>query len=163
MMEIVNVRVDDRLIHGQVAAVWSLTTKATRIMVVDDLVVKDVVNKEALKMACPSQCKLSILTVEKAAANLCAGKYDGERVFIVAKGPGTIRRLYEAGFHMDQVNVGNMGGKQNTRMLKKAVSVTEEDVEDFLYLDGKGVKVTAQMVPSDEALDFVELLKNYHS
>ena len=52
MQEIVNVRIDDRLIHGQVAAVWSLVTKATRIMVVDDLVVKDPVNKEALKMAC---------------------------------------------------------------------------------------------------------------
>lgn len=38
MQEIVNVRIDDRLIHGQVAAVWSLVTKATRIMVVDDLV-----------------------------------------------------------------------------------------------------------------------------
>lgn len=67
MQEIVNVRIDDRLIHGQVAAVWSLVTKATRIMVVDDLVVKDPVNKEALKMACPQQCKLSILTVAKAA------------------------------------------------------------------------------------------------
>ena len=48
MQEIVNVRIDDRLIHGQVAAVWSLVTKASRIMVVDDLVVKDPVNKEAL-------------------------------------------------------------------------------------------------------------------
>ena len=55
MQEIVNVRIDDRLIHGQVAAVWSLVTKASRIMVVDDLVVKDPVNKEALKMACPQQ------------------------------------------------------------------------------------------------------------
>lgn len=159
MMEIVNVRVDDRLIHGQVAAVWSLTTKATRIMVVDDQVVKDVVNKEALKMACPSQCKLSILTVEKAAANLCAGKYEGERVFIVAKSPKTIRRMYDAGFHMEQVNVGNMGGKQNTKMLKKAVSVSEEDMEDFLYLADRGVKVTAQMVPTDEAQDFAELIR----
>lgn len=163
MMEIVNVRVDDRLIHGQVAAVWSLTTKATRMMVVDDLVVKDAVNKEALKMACPSQCRLSILTVAKAAANLCAGKYEGERVFIVAKGPKTIRELYEAGFHMSQVNVGNMGGKQNTRMLKKAVSVTEKDIEDFCFLADKGVKVTAQMVPSDEAVDFMELIPGDHS
>ena len=159
MMEIVNVRIDDRLIHGQVAAVWSLVTKATRIMVVDDQVVKDVVNKEALKMACPKQCKLSILTVEKAAANLCAGKYEGERVFIVAKSPKTIRGLYDQGFHMEKVNVGNMGGKQNTRMLKKAVSVTEEDIADFLYLADQGVKVTTQMVPTDEALDFVELIR----
>ena len=48
MMEIVNVRIDDRLIHGQVATVWSQVTRATRIMVVDDDVVKDAVNKEAL-------------------------------------------------------------------------------------------------------------------
>lgn len=158
-MEIVNIRIDDRLIHGQVAAVWSLVTKATRIMVVDDLVVKDIVNKEALKMACPKQCKLSILTAAKAADNLCAGKYEGERVFIVAKSPKTIRSLYDAGFHMEQVNVGNMAGKQNTKMIKKAVSVTEEDIENFLYLAEQGVKVTAQMVPTDPVQDFVELLR----
>ena len=55
--------------------------------------------------------------------------------------------------------MGNMGGKQNTRMLKKAVSVTPEDVENFLYLADKGVNITAQMVPADEALDFVKLIR----
>ena len=160
MQEIVNVRIDDRLIHGQVATVWSLTTKATRIMVVDDLVVKDIVNKEALKLACPKQCKLSILTAERAAANLCAGKYEGEKVFIVAKSPKTIRDIYDKGFHMESVNVGNMGGKTNTKMLKKAVNVTGEDLENFTYLIDKGVKVTAQMVPADEALNMAELIKN---
>lgn len=161
MMEIVNVRIDDRLIHGQVATVWSQVTGATRIMVVDDQVVKDTINKEALKLACPKQCKLSILTVEKAAANLCAGKYQEERVFLVAKSPKTMRRLYDAGFHMVQVNVGNMGGKQNTRMLKKAVSVSEEDIADFLYLSQQGVTITAQMVPADEALDFIKLINEH--
>ncbi len=161
MMEIVNVRIDDRLIHGQVATVWSQVTGATRIMVVDDQVVKDTINKEALKLACPKQCKLSILTVEKAAANLCAGKYQEERVFLVAKSPKTMRRLYDAGFHMDQVNVGNMGGKQNTRMLKKAVSVSEEDIADFLYLSKQGVIITAQMVPADDALDFIKLINEH--
>lgn len=160
MQEIVNVRIDDRLIHGQVATVWSAVTKATRIMVVDDAVVKDTINKEALKLACPRQCKLSILTAEKAAANLCAEKYDGGKVFIVAKNPKTIRDIYDKGFHMESVNVGNMGGKQNTKMLKKAVSVTKEDMENFLYLADKGVKVTAQMVPADEALDLIRLIRD---
>lgn len=131
MQEIVNVRIDDRLIHGQVAAVWSLVTKATRIMVVDDQVVKDPVNKEALKMACPKQCKLSILTVSRAAENLCAGKYEGEKVFIVAKSPATIRGLYDGGFHMERVNVGNMGGKQNTKMLKKQSASVKKILKIF--------------------------------
>ena len=45
-MKIVNIRIDDRLIHGQVAAVWSLFTQATRIMVIDDAAVKDPIQKE---------------------------------------------------------------------------------------------------------------------
>lgn len=159
MQEIVNVRIDDRLIHGQVAAVWSLFTKATRIMVVDDQVVRDPVNKEALKMACPQQCKLSILTAEKAAINLCAGKYEGEKVFIVAKSPKTIRDIIDRGFHIDVVNVGNMGGKQNTKMLKKAVSVDDQDIENFLYLASHGVTVTARMVPTEESVDFIKLIE----
>lgn len=159
MQEIVNIRIDDRLIHGQVAAVWSLFTKATRIMVVDDQVVKDPVNKEALKMACPQQCKLSILTAGRAAENLCAGKYEGERVFIVAKSPKTICAILDGGFPIERVNVGNMGGKQNTKMLKKAVSVTEQDIRDFQYLASRGVTVTAQMVPADEAQDFIKLIE----
>lgn len=111
-----------------------------------------------LKLACPKQCKLSILTMEKAAANLCAKKYDRERVFIVVKGPSTVRRLYDSGFHMEKINVGNMGGKANTRMLKKAVSVSEKDMEDLLYLAQKGVAVTAQMAPTEEAVDLAALI-----
>lgn len=61
---------------------------------------------------------------------------------------------------MEKVNVGNMGGKQNTKMLKKAVSVSEKDIDDFLYLADHGVQVTAQMVPTEEAVDFTELIKN---
>lgn len=53
-MEIVNVRIDERLIHGQVAAVWTNTLNATRIMVIDDMAAKDEIQKIALKMACPS-------------------------------------------------------------------------------------------------------------
>ncbi|MCI8889725.1 MAG: PTS sugar transporter subunit IIB [Hungatella sp.] len=71
-----------------------------------------------------------------------------------------MRRLYNCGFHMGQINVGNMGGRQNTAMLKKAVSVSEKDIEDFLYLAEKGVTITAQMVPTDEAVDFTALLKS---
>lgn len=59
---------------------------------------------------------------------------------------------------MEAVNVGNMGGKQNTRVLKKAVSVTEEDIENFKFLAEHGVKVTAQMVPADEAVDLMSLI-----
>lgn len=158
-MEIVNVRVDDRLIHGQVATVWCQATNASRIMVVDNIVVKDAINKEALKLACPQGCKLSILTAKKATENLVANKYVGERVFIIVKNPRTLCEMYDGGFRFSHVNIGNMGGRTDTRMLQKAVSVSEEDIRNFLYLVDQQIKVTAQMVPSDELVDFVSLVK----
>lgn len=160
MQDIVNVRIDERLIHGQVAVLWSMETKATRIMVVDNDVVKDPVNKGALKMACPQQCKLSILTAERAAENLKMNKYEGERVFIIAKSPATLRAIEEAGFHVEEVNVGNMSGKQNTKVIKKSVACTQKDIEDFLFLADHGTKLNAKMAPTDEDVDFLSLLKH---
>lgn len=158
-MEIVNIRVDDRLIHGQVATVWTLATRATRMMVVDDDVVHDQLHKEALKLACPQGRKLSILTAKKAAENLLARQYVGERVFILVKNPRTLREMYDGGFRFTHVTVGNMGGKTGTRVLQKAVSVDEADIENFQYLINHGVKVTAQMVPSDAAAELSSLLQ----
>ena len=107
-MEIANIRIDERLIHGQVAAIWSKALNLTRIMVIDEDAVKNPTQKSVLKMACPAGCKLSILSVESAAANLAARKYEGDRILIIVRSPATLRALYDAGYHFDSVNVGNM-------------------------------------------------------
>jgi len=159
MQQIVNIRVDERLIHGQVAAFWTSTLKATRIMVIDDISSKDEIQKMALRMSCPPGTKLSILSVETAAKNLIANKYDNERVFIVLKGPQTLLGLWDAGYHMDAVNVGNMSSKYGSVQVKRSVGVTQEDVDGFEELDKRGVKFTAQMVPNEEIIDFMPLIR----
>ncbi|HBB5299468.1 TPA: PTS sugar transporter subunit IIB, partial [Listeria monocytogenes] len=58
-----------------------------------------------------------------------------------------------------QINVGNMSTKAGSRQIKKSVSVTDENLEDFDYLAQKGIKITAQMVPSEDAVEFANLLK----
>ena len=159
MQTIVNIRIDERLVHGQVAITWTHTLGATRIMVIDDETVKNDIQKPLLKMACPPGIKLSILSVASAVTNLLANKYDGDKVFIVVKNPETLIRLWDGGFHFEAVNVGNMSGKDDSVQIKKAVSVTPRDVEMFKILDGHGVKLTAQMVPNDEALKLMDLIK----
>jgi mannose PTS system EIIAB component len=158
MQTVVNIRVDERLIHGQVAIVWTHVLEATRIMVVDDQIVTDELQKPLLKMACPSGVKLSILSAEKAAENLLASKYDGDKIFMVVKRPETLIQLWDAGFHMESVNIGNMSGGNNTRQLKKAVCVTEKNIETFKELDRRKVKMNAQMIPDDPELNLMNLI-----
>ena len=85
---------------------WKLNV--SRIMVVDDEVVNNDVEKSGLKLATPPGVKLSILPVEKAAANILAGKYDSQRLFIVARKPDRFLGLVEAGVPLETLNVGNM-------------------------------------------------------
>ncbi|WP_289628206.1 PTS system mannose/fructose/N-acetylgalactosamine-transporter subunit IIB [Listeria ilorinensis] len=156
---IIHIRIDERLIHGQVATMWLNSLQATRVMIVDNSVVKNDLEKTALKTAVPSGIKLSILTTQGAARNILAGKYEGQRVMLITKSPRALCELIDEGVELRTVNVGNMSTKKDSRSIKKSVSVTDEDLEDFDYLQRKGVKITAQMVPSEDPVSFSSLLK----
>lgn len=157
-MTIVGCRIDGRLIHGQVANLWAGKLNVSRIMVVDDEVVNNDIEKSGLKLATPPGVKLSILPVEKAAANILAGKYDSQRLFIVARKPDRFLGLVEAGVPLETLNVGNMSQTPETRSITRSINVVDKDVEDFHKLAEKGVKLTAQMVPNDPISDFLSLL-----
>jgi len=154
MQNIKNIRVDVRMIHGQVAAVWVNTLGITRIIVCDKLATSDNVLIQVLKLACPANVKLSILSPEKTAANLLDNKYDGDNIMIVARTPKSLVDLYEAGYHMEKINVGNMASRMGSQMIKRTVHVTEDDINDFKKLMGYGVTFTAEMMPGEDYFDF---------
>lgn len=158
-MAIIGVRIDGRLIHGQVANLWTTKLNISRIMVVDDEVATNDIEKSGLKLATPAGVKLSVLPVDKAAENILAGKYDSQRLLIVAKKPETFYQLVEKGVPIQTINVGNMSQNSNTHSITKSINVEPEDVKVFNLLHEKGVKLTAQMVPTDKEEDFMSLLK----
>ena len=87
-MEIVNARIDERMIHGQVAAIWTNLLNATRILVIDDQAAQDDIQKMALRMACPSTVKLSILSGGKSSSAASAGSISAGSSVHRYAGPG---------------------------------------------------------------------------
>ena len=114
-MSIIGVRIDGRLIHGQVANLWATKLNISRIMVVDDEVAGNAIEKSGLKLATPAGVKLSVLPVEKAAQNILAGKYDSQRLLIVVRKPDRLLKLVELGVPIKEINVGNMSQTNETR------------------------------------------------
>ena len=157
-MSIVAARIDGRLIHGQVANLWASKLNISRIMVIDDEVSQNAIEKSGLKLATPAGVKLSVLPIEKAAANILAGKYDSQRVMVIAKRPDRFLKLVEAGVSLEEINVGNMSQSDESRAVTRSINVVDKDVEDFNQLDKKGVRLVSQMVPSDRQEDFMRLL-----
>ena len=160
---IVRVRIDERLIHGQVASYWTRFLNISRIMVIDDLAAGNDVQKTALKMACPAGVALSVLTIDKACARLNEPnehRYDNDRILVIFKGTDTLREAVDKGFPVTEVNIGNIAGKVGTVQVKTSVAVTEKDAENIHYLvEQKGIKIYGQMVPSDESYDFIDAMK----
>ncbi|QGM81073.1 PTS system mannose/fructose/N-acetylgalactosamine-transporter subunit IIB [Otariodibacter oris] len=157
-MAILNVRIDGRLIHGQVANLWTSYLDITRIMVIDDVAAASDIDKAGLRLACPAGVKLSVLPVEKAATNIKDGRYDSQRVLIVVRNPQTLLRLVEQGVALTDINAGNMPKTDQTRPIRKTVHVTDDDVEVFKKLSAKGINLTAQLVPNEEKVDLMKLL-----
>lgn len=154
MKDIVHIRIDDRLLHGQVVTFWSNSLNVNRIMVANDEVANDEMQKSVLRMVAPAGMRTSIITKEKAANNILANKYDGQRVLLIVKNPGDILELMNKGLDIKHVNVGNMAKREGTTQVKRSVSVTEDEIKQFYELDRRGVKLTSIMVP-DEAESFI--------
>ena len=145
----VHIRVDDRLIHGQVATRWATGLKVNRIMIIDDAVAVNETEKSILRMAAPAGVNTSILQFEKALANIKNGNYAGQRVMLVVKSPVILVKMMEAGINLLPVNIGNMSNRPGTTQYKKSISMTEDEKAAVEKLLQSGIKVTAQMVTDE--------------
>lgn len=159
-MNIKNARVDERLIHGQVAMVWTNTIGATRIVVVNNEAVNDESIIAALKISKPAGVKLSILSKEKAVNKFKDGIYDEDKVFLITKNIQDMSDLIEGGIQIESVNIGNIAKKEDAIQIKKSVHLTEDDISLIKNMIANGIKVTAQMIPNESDQSIEIYLKN---
>lgn len=148
-------RIDDRLIHGQVAVVWSKYLGVNRIIVANDEVVKDEMQMMALKMAVPSNIKVSIKNVASAIEVLNDPRCEKLKIFVVVSNPKDALTIQQEVKELNLINVGNYGRvKQGDSMLEKKqidknVFADEEDMKYFKLLAETNCKVNVQVVPTD--------------
>ena len=152
-------RIDERLIHGQVATVWINTLGCNRIIVANDEAPKSEMQIATLKMACPTGVKLSLLSVEKAVKNINDGKYDNDKVFLITKNVGDCKRALDFGLGISSVNVGNASYKDGYRKIKNSVSLCDDEINIIRGIIASGIKVTAQMLPSEPDASIESFLK----
>ena len=159
-MSIINVRIDDRLIHGQVANLWITSIKPSRVMVIDNEASTNDMQKRALKMATPAGTALSVLSLDKARTNILAGNYDNQKVMIVVRRPDYLKNLVDGGIKLPEVIVGCMPKVEGvTRKLSKTIDVSDNDIQIFKYLEENGIRVVAQAIPSNVPKDILSLIK----
>lgn len=147
-MSVCAARVDERMIHGQVAMVWTNVVGANRILIVNDEVVKDDMKIEGLKLAKPAGIKLSICSVARAIKNINDNKYGEDKVFVITKNISDMAKIAE-NTKMKEFNIGNISAHDGTHQIKKSVNLTMQDIDIIKDLINKNIKITAQMIPNE--------------
>ena len=153
------VRVDDRLIHGQVMTSWVKQTAANKIMVVDDEVASNDLMKTVLKGVTPADVKLGIFSVQKAVDRLIKGLKPTDRVIILVKTPVTVWRMQQAGIDFPSLCVGGIGMRADRTTLYQNIACSEEEREALRGLIAAGCDVTIQIVADDSKISVAKILE----
>lgn len=153
-MPVIHVRMDNRLIHGQILVSWNSAFKIEHIIVTNDTVANDTLQVTLLKAVAPLNAKVSVLTIKDCVAYCNSPQAENENIFIIAKFPEDGLALVENGLNMPVLNLGNQAFVRNSKKISNTVFLTESGVKALKKLHEKGIRITCRMMPSDPDTDY---------
>ncbi|HIX67556.1 MAG TPA: PTS sugar transporter subunit IIB [Candidatus Anaerostipes excrementavium] len=151
MADIKLIRVDYRLIHGQVVAKWLKVSPVRRIVLVDDVLGNDEFMSDIYKMAVPKGTAVDIVTVNKAKSVL---DQTSDTVFLILKDIDTCCRVIDKGVEILALNVGAVPNEQGRKLITSGVAISPKELEQLEELETKGIEITVQPIPEIAALSF---------
>ena len=157
-MQINFVRIDDRLIHGQVATVWVKETKCNKIIACSDGVAQDKLRKTLLLQVAPADIKAYVVSIDKAIEAYKNPKYKDFKSMFLFTNPTDVLRAIEGGVDIKSVNVGGMCYKEGKTQITGAVSVDEKDIKAFRKLHELGVELEIRQIASNPKIDLISKL-----
>jgi PTS system mannose-specific IIB component len=153
-MTLTLVRVDDRLIHGQVVAIWLKALNARRIVIVDDRTARDEFLREVITLAAPSGVDVEVLDLESGTERVRDLAVNSEAVFVLMRSPLVALHLRQAGVEFPLLNVGGLGAGPARKPLYRNISASVEEREAFRQLEQMGTTVELRIVENDRPVAF---------
>jgi len=158
MPKVVLTRIDNRLVHGQVAAQWSGYIGANVIIVANDGAAENSLRQGLMDMAAPSFVTMRYWSIEKTCVDIHKVA-ENKKIFIVCETPQDVLKLVEGGVPIKKINIGNMHMAEGKRQVANAVSLNDEEVETFRKLRELGVELEIRRVPSEAAEDVEKIFE----
>ncbi len=143
-------RVDHRLLHGQVAFSWTQQIGVDCILLANDDLMKDELQKTTIKLAKPNGVKLVMKNIEDSIQALNNGTTDSYKLFIIVK---SIEDAYKLAMNVSAITEINLGGVKEDpelQVISKTICVSSEDIKMLKELEGKNITSFIQQVPTEQ-------------
>jgi len=154
-MSICLVRIDDRLIHGQVVAGWLGVIGADTILVVSDELAANETEKILFSLAVPAGVRVDCLSIHEAAARLMADAYARALLLILVEGPGEIVSLLDKGVQLSSINVGGLHYAPGKISIHDVLYLSIEECAMLEAIAARGVVVEGRILPNDTRMNVV--------
>ncbi len=153
------VRIDDRLLHGQVAYSWKAALSYEAIVIANDNAAADPIRKSALQLAKPDGVRIAIRSVDDAITLLKNEKIKALKVFVIVDNPQDALRIYKGIDETPDLNIGGVQSQDGRIELTQAVYFNESELEALDEIAERKINVSVKLVPSDSPQDYLNLRK----
>ena len=162
-IKIAAVRIDTRLLHGQVATAWTKQIAPDRIIVVSDGVAHDQLRKTMIEQAAPPGVPANVVPISKMIEVSRDPRFGATKVFLLFETPQDLLKCIEGGVDIKEANIGSMAHSVGKVVVTNAIAMDNADVETLETLHAKGVALEARKVPSDSPVSYEDLIKKAKS
>jgi len=153
---VILLRVDDRLLHGQIICSWVPFVKAEYLLVVSDEAASDYLVREIISACGSSELGVLVKSVADTVSYLVNEADPAARVMLVVGELRDAMRLYENGLEFTSINLGNIHHDgDGSRTLTPSIIVNEEDEEILRKLVSLGVSIEIRDVPRNDSSEYV--------
>ena len=161
-MSVEFVRIDDRIIHGQVVTRWAMEFPCDGIIAVNDKAAGDPLIKSVLKAA--SEKKTFIFSFQEFEEKMTKIMESDKKYFLITKTPMDMARIlvdYNLQNDTDVVNVGPQSARRNTTTVNKNADITQEEALAYEKLNQKGYKIDFRLIPDGKSVLWKNVRTNF--
>ena len=151
---IVLTRIDNRLVHGQIVGEWAGCVGANLLVIADDDVVKDSVDRSIMKIAADALgLGTRFFTIEETIAKIDKAS-SSQKILLICRTPSSLRKIIEGGVEIDNVCVGNMHPSEGKKRISDKVYVDKQDISDLKYIQSHVKDFYIQDTPDEEKINY---------
>jgi PTS system mannose-specific IIB component len=156
------VRVDNRLLHGQVLETWIPRLGARAVVVADDEAAASPLARAAMTLCVPPEIPAEIEPVERVPFAALAARPDP--VLVLVRDVAALSRARDLGLSPAQaprLNLGNIHFAEGRRPVSPSVFLSGEELETLRSLAAAGFQIEARAIPSDPPAGLAEMERRY--
>ena len=153
-MPLVLVRIDCRLIHGQVVETWIPHTKANSLVVANDDLAANPFLRSVMELAVPRGISVRFCRLPEASAALAEADRNGERTILLVSSAADALSLRQGSVRFDLLNIGNLHFAAGKVEISPSVFFSPEDFEAIRWFRSHGVSVCVRGTPFEAGTSY---------